>query len=478
MSLIVFWEYSTWGIIIQFAILAAILLLANTLRRKIPFFRKSLLPTAVIGGFIALALKYTGIFDGIITTDFLDKVTYHTIALGFIALGLKTAYGANKVKEKGGLAVSGARNGLIIVGGYVIQGIVGLAITYFLAATFMPDLFASAGLLLPMGFGQGPGQANNYGTMYESQFGFVGGQSFGLSIASLGFVWACIPGVIYMNMLRRKGKIPPVKEIPYQDSKDLEEMKGTGSELPLVDACDKMTIQIGFVLLTFGLTFLFMWGFDKLLIDNGTLGNFGVNTVRPLIWGFNFIFGTLFAILVRKIMAWMRKKGVAKRDYISNFMMNRIAGVVFDFMIIASIMAIDISVLKSLWVPLLLVTTAGGFVTLFYLKFIAKRFYKGFEYPGFFVMYGTQTGTASTGIALLREVDPNFETPASQIVVSGSVGAMVFGFPLMLLMSLGPKQPGLTLIILIVFFAVLMVGLNWRYIFKKRKPKVDAEKHE
>ncbi len=466
----VFWEFDTWSAVIQFAILCAILLASNVLRRKIPFLRKSLLPTAVIAGFLTLILRYTGLLNSILSTDFLDKITYHSIALGFIALGLKTAYGAKSVRARG-IAQSGINNGLIIVGSYVIQGIVGLLITYLLAITIMPDLFAAAGLLLPMGFGQGPGQANNWGSIYQLQYGFEGGQSFGLSIASLGFVWACIGGVIYLNYLRKKGKLE-TKEINQVASEvDFAEMKGIKDELPLVEAMDKLTIQIAVVMAVLGFTYLFMFGFDKLLIESGLLGDFGVNTLRPLIWGFNFIFGTIFAIVARKTIAGLKSTGVMHRTYLSNFMLNRIAGVVFDFMIIASIAAIDIDVLGRLWAPLLIITTVGGVVTFVFLKKLAPHFYKGYELPGFLGMYGMMTGTASTGVALLREVDPDFQTPASDDLVSGSVGAMVFGFPLMLLMSLGPTRPGLTLIILIVFFAVLMVILFRNKIFK-RKPKV------
>ncbi len=455
-----FWEFSTWNVVIQFSILCIILLIAQILRRKVPFIRKSLLPTAVIGGLIGLVLKSLGVFNGIITNEFLDKITYHAIAIGFVALGLKTAYGNKKVKEKG-LATNGLNNGLIIVTSYLVQGIVGLALTIPLGLILFPDLLPGAGALLPMGFGQGPGQANNFGSVFELQHGFFGGQSFALSIASIGFIVACIGGVIYLNIQRKKGKLEINDSIVYQGKVDIEEMKGVQGELPLVDSVDKMTIQIAIVMGTFLLTYLFMFGFDKLLIEPGLLGNFGFNTVRPLIWGFNFIFGTLFAILVRKIVNGARAKKLVNRVYISNFMMNRIAGAVFDFMIIASIMAIDINVLGSLWIPLVIICLAGGAVTFFSLHFISKHFFKGYEIAGFLGMFGMMTGTASTGVALIREADPDFKTPASEDLVSGSVGAMIFGSPFVLLVGIAPDKPILVLILTIAFFIVIQI-LLWR----------------
>ena len=85
------------------------------------------------------------------------------------------------------------------------------------------------------------------------------------------------------------------------------------------------------------------------------------------------------------------------------------------------------------------------------------------------MMYGMLTGTASTGIVLLREVDPKFETPASDNLVYQTLPAIVFGFPMMLLATLAPEKPILTFIILIAFFVVMNVILFRSKIFKRRK---------
>jgi len=84
-------------------------------------------------------------------------------------------------------------------------------------------------------------------------------------------------------------------------------------------------------------------------------------------------------------------------------------------------------------------------------------------------MYGMLTGTASTGIILLREIDGSFKTPASDNMVYQNFPAIVFGFPLMLLANLAPVQPVLTLLILAAFFAVMNLILFRRQIFRKKK---------
>ena len=85
------------------------------------------------------------------------------------------------------------------------------------------------------------------------------------------------------------------------------------------------------------------------------------------------------------------------------------------------------------------------------------------------MMYGMLTGTASTGTILLREIDSDFKTPAADNMVYQNFPAIVFGFPMMLLATLAPKKPELTLLILALFFLVMNIILFRRSIFKRGK---------
>lgn len=463
-----FSESSVWTGFIQFGVLCLILLAANTLRRYVPFLRKSLLPTAVIGGLIALAFRSAGLAS-LFDTRFLNMITYHFMAIGFIALSLKTSYGKGEIKRQA--SKDAFNSGLLIVGSYLLQALIGFSITILLALTIMPDLFKASGLLLPLGFGQGPGQANNWGYIYENTRyntteSFTGGQTFGITIASIGFLCACIPGVIYMTWLNSKNKFITAKGFKNESVSD---ELGNEDEIPLAESIDKFTVQICFVMMTFLISYGFMKLFDMGLIESGMLGEFGVKTLRPLIWGFNFIFGTLFAMLVKLIVKHLRKSQLMKRMYLNNFMLNRITGIAFDFMIIASITLIDISVLSSLWIPLILICLAGFAGTFFYVKAASTVIYPSYKLEGFLGMYGMMTGTASTGVALLREADPNFDTPASQNMVNGTSTAIVLGFPMLLLLGLAPEQPYITLALLGLFAVIINAALFRRVLFRKKK---------
>lgn len=85
------------------------------------------------------------------------------------------------------------------------------------------------------------------------------------------------------------------------------------------------------------------------------------------------------------------------------------------------------------------------------------------------MMYGMLTGTASTGVILLREIDGDFKTPAADNMVYQNLPAIVFGFPMMLLATLAPVKPALTMVILIAFFGVMNLILFRSVIFKRKK---------
>ena len=161
-------------------------------------------------------------------------------------------------------------------------------------------------------------------------------------------------------------------------------------------------------------------------------------------------------------------------EHVNNFLMNRISGFFFDVMIVAGIAAIDWKNLEGLLIPLIVVCVLGTIATFFYLKFICKKIYNTYEYEGFFSYFGMLTGTASTGMILLREIDPNFETPASDNLVLQQLPAIIFGAPILLLIPFAGESLDNALIvfgIVCVLFVIYNLILLRRDIFKIGKGK-------
>lgn len=454
--------FSVWNILIQIGIIFASILLANVIRSKVKFIKNTLLPTSVLAGIIVFAFKFIPWFGDFIHTQFMETLTYHCLALGFIALALKDT---NKADENQKSAV--LDTGITTVNTYLIQAIFGLGLTIIFSVTIFKDLFHAAGLLLPMGFGQGTGQALNIGNVFQT-FGFEQGTTFGLSIAAIGFLIACIVGVVYLNILKKQGKLS-VQESRVANNK-LDNNIYASDEAPLSESVDKLTIQVAFVVGVYILSYMVIWCLSTLSVTY--LGNFGVKTIKPLLWGFNFLFGTLFSILIKKIISVLRKRKIMRRTHINSYMMNRLSGLFFDVMIVAGIAAIDWQKLQGVLWPLIIVCTVGTIITFAYLKFVCKVIYPGYEHEAFFSMFGMLTGTASTGMILLREIDPNYETPAAENLVLQSLPAIIFGAPIFLLIPFAAESFNNSLLVLgivtVLFVIYNMITLR-KLIFKKKK---------
>ena len=455
-----FWEFRVWGSFNLFAVLLVSLLAANILKRRLKILRRSLIPTSVLGG--GLLIVVAGIyklctgnimfdepFFGESGTANLEMLTYHCLALGFIASAFKTSDNKMNKRRAGEIFDSGVTT----VATYLLQAIVGFGIS-LVACIFMKDFFEAAGVLLPFGYGQGTGQAMNYGTIYETEFGFVGGKSFGLTIAAFGFISASLGGVVHLNRPKMRQRLQANAGKKYKLNTEQIE---TANEIPMQESMDKLTFQVALIAAAYLLSYLLMFLLGLLLPG-----------MKSVIFGFNFLLGVLAAMIVKGIMKFFRVMKWNSRDYINNFLMTRASNFFFDLMVVAGVAAIRLGALQDYWGVIIIMGLAGAVVTYWYTLVVARVLFKDYAEEQFLATYGMLTGTASTGVILLREIDGNFETPAADNMVYQTFPAIVFGFPMMLLATLAPVKPILTLIIFILFFAVMNIILFRSKIFKKK----------
>ncbi len=452
---------SLWNIIIQLGLIAGSILFCHFLRIRVSFIRRAMMPVAVMAGFLLLLLKYTGLIR--IDGEIMEILVYHGIALGFIAMSLRVTRRDKEHSDRAAL-----KSGTIIVSTYMVQGVVGLLISILLGYTAMPGLFKAAGLLLPMGYGQGPGQANNVGTSYQN-LGFAGGRSFGLAIAAAGYLCACIVGVIMLNILAKRGNVAA-------SGKESDDDLSVGffqdrNELPVADSVDRLSVQLAMVLVTYLAAYFVTRGITSGLaaISEGL-----AKTLNTLLWGFNFIIGSAIAVLLRVLLEKGKKAGMIRRQYQNNYLLNRISGFFFDIMIVAGISSINIEDLSGLWLFFLLMAVSGGVFTWLHLRLVCRWAYPTYYYEGLISMYGMMTGTISSGILLLREIDSDFRTPAANNLVSGSGVGILLGAPVLILVSLAARSDTMTILVCViaaVYLAVLLLLLHLLSFGRKRKKR-------
>jgi ESS family glutamate:Na+ symporter len=447
-----------WHFMVQLGLLLLFMLAGNILRRTIPLFRKCLIPSALLGGALLLivdiSLKPFDIY--LVDNRIMQVITYHCLALGFAAMGLKTEKTTMKT-AKCQVVEFGALQG----GCYMLQAFVGLGITIvlFLLTRYSDTVISYiSGLLLPLAFGQGPGNALTWDVNFTNTAAtqFAGNGSFGLSLASIGFVVASLFGVLYINIYRRRGTLH-IREAgngPEQEETPRE------AEIPDNESVDKFTIQMGFVAVVYALSF----GIMCLL---GVLSDF----TNSIAWGFNFLWAALGAMLVKFVVKLLRKKQFMHRVYINNYQMDRISGFAFDLMIVAGVAAIEINDIKNYILPIVVLSVVGMLITYIYVRKVAKTCFKGFEHEFFLMSFGTMTGTASNGMILMKEIDPGLRTPTASLYILSTFPAMVMVAPLLLLLSFAGGSFTNACIACGIFFAlwaVYTVYLFRRRIFKKK----------
>ena len=454
-----------WSILVNFGLAMIFLLAGNAVRRLVPFLRKAHIPSALLGGLLLF------LFDLILqafSIDLIDKrlmqiFTYHALAVGFIAMTLKIAK-----KDRKTSFFKAVQNGAITGATYMLQAVFGILVSlvlFWLSASKAEQFFYDAGVLLPLGYGQGPGNALtwdiNFTAMNNS---FTGRGSVGLTIASIGFIVASIVGVLYINVNKRKGRLVEKELTLKRKVEDFED----ANEIEDSESVDKLSIQVALVFLAYAVAFGIMIFFH--FLSKWT----HVALFNSVAWGFNFIWGVIAANLIKVVMNQLNKHKVVHRRYINNYQMDRISGFAFDLMIIAGVAAIDIDVVAKYALFIIVISIVGAIVTFLYVHRMSKLCFKGIEHECFLTNFGTLTGTASNGMIFLREIDPNYETPMSNIFIVSQLPAMLFVAPLLLLLNMSAESLKGCFIALGIFAALFLLYTAFlvlcsRGVFGKKK---------
>ncbi|MDC7225687.1 MAG: sodium/glutamate symporter [Spirochaetales bacterium] len=393
-----------WTFYIHAGIIAAGLIIAMFLRFRIKFLQKFLIPNSIIAGFLLMPL-YNFVFPKIgFNQEYLGEIAYHLLSISFIALSLRAMKRSRRAnRNRQGHAV-------VLLNQYGVQAFVGIILTWIFMNTFKPDLFHSFGFLFPLGFALGPGQAFAIGEGWRV-FGITDAGTVGLTFAALGFIMASFGGVFLIHYGIRHKWISPeyMNKIRQTDVKT--GIFPRGVKLPVgsfqttqTEAMDSLTANVIFILLCYVLSYFFLKAIGWLLAFAGPLG---VELATNL-WGISFIFAALVALLVRRIMDGLRIDHI-----LDDRTLSRVSGLSVDIMVTSSIAAISLVVAYKYWLPILIVTVIGTILILILVPWMCSRVFSNNRFLRTIIIFGAVTGTLTTGLALLRVLDPEFETPVA-----------------------------------------------------------------
>jgi ESS family glutamate:Na+ symporter len=237
------------------------------------------------------------------------------------------------------------------------------------------------------------------GKVWEG-FGFAHGATIGLTFAAIGFFFAFFVGVPLVNWGIRKGlSSQGAKEL----SKDFltgilteDTKKRPAGELRLHPGnVDSMAFQAALVGLVYILTYAVV-RYVGILLPPDT---------AKILWGFFFIFGLFLSVLIRSLAGML-----GFEHLIDAGIQRRITGLAVDFLIVSTVMAIQLPVVWQYILPVSVISIISGIFTTLILVYMGKRLWD-YNLERTAALYGTVTGTVSTGLLLLRIADPDFRTP-------------------------------------------------------------------
>jgi len=425
--------------------LAVFLLIGVILRAKISFFQKFLIPSCLIGGFIAMILRNLELIQ--LSHSTLEIFVYHLFNISFISVGL-TQVSKTRKKETGKNKIAGPL-GMGLIQGVIfpLQAIIGGLFTLLFIYLGL-ELFPSFGFLAPLGFIEGPGQALSIGQSWEQIAAhiYTNAATVGLTFAAIGFFFAFFVGVPLVDWGIKKGlsdqtpKVLPTDFIKGVISKS-QEKKQAGFETTHPANIDSLSFHFALV----GLAYMLTYGLVKMLTT------IIPGDVAKMIWGFFFFFGLIVAVIIRLIINKLDLGYLVDKE-----IQKRITGWSVDFLIVATIAAIEVAIVWTYLLPISIIASVTGISTLFVVLYLGKRMWTRYALERTVGIFGTVTGTVPSGLLLIRILDPDFKTPVAMDLGLTSIFAAPFVLSGMLLIT-APVLWGWSVQQTILAFGVMLI---------------------
>lgn len=419
-------------------LIVAFALLGRLITGLLPALRALGLPQSLVGGALAFLAGPAVLAVAPLEAHTLEAIVYHGLALVFIAYALQPVTSA---------PLSGAARSIAFAIPWLTaaQGLLGLGVVLLWPGGLHPGF----GMMLPLGFSQGPGQALSMGKAWESM-GMTDGAQVGLAVAAMGFVACSLGGVLLVAVARRRRWLVPATADAAEGVADAAAPEPGPGDL------DRLAQQLGLC----ALVYLGVFGLLKAL----SVALAGAAQLAAMVWGFHFLLGLALAGALRVALRRTGRAALTDRA-----LLDRVGGSVVDLSATAAIAAISLQALRAHWAPILVLSVGCTLFTLFACLWLARRTFDTYPFAHALTLYGTMTGTLPTGLALLRAADPALAGPVPRHMLAGVAASLLPSLPLLLVLLPMPvlgwpeSYPGAvwrTVGGLVVYLVV--IGLLWR----------------
>jgi len=427
------------AILVDLIVISLFLVLGTVLRAKISIFQRFIIPASAIGGIIGLIMG-RNVLGIIPISDFYSQLA--NVGIDVVFAGLFIGRVIPGFRELGKTA--GAQTAFAYFNGFG-QIAIGLAVVILFGAigTQLNPMF---GLQLIVGFQGGVG----VGTAVAPMVGKLGwsatkAAAIGETCGVIGLVLSVMIGVVIVNIgMARNFTVKKFQEGGHHvDSVTFlpdEERKSIGKEITSPEA---------------GSSLVFNFGIMGLAILCGHLIHFGIVTAAPpLEFLPKFPFALIGGLIVQSIMQRFRLD-----SYIDKGTVDSISGFALDMLIIASLMAIDLSVVATYSLPLTVMIIAGLVFNFWQVKWMGPRILPGAWFEKSVCEFGQSTGSTPQAMLLLRMMDPRLNTGAAEAFALKMFffSPVMFPMTMILMPFIVSKGPALFLLIYVALMAFVLL---------------------
>ncbi len=428
-------------------ILGIFLIFGKLLRVNIRILQILFLPSAIIAGFLALALGPYGfglIPEWIISNwrplpGILINVVFASLFLGVDIPGVK------KIWEVGGSQLCFG----------VVAGMGQYFFALLISALVLIPLFKvheTFGCIVEIGFSGGHGTAAGMREVFKN-LGFEAGGDLSLMSATVGVITAVVAGMILINIAIRKNYCAYLSEkrgIPAYKKKGLipkSERFSIATATVASEAIEPLTFHFSII----SIAIIIGWG---MLV--------GIKSIHAELRAFPlFPLAMLGGLIVQKFSIWFRID-----KYYDKNTFDRLLGLALDILVLSAIATIKLDVfLANIW-PFSIIMAVGILWMVFCATFLAPRMFKRFWFERGITEFGMQTGVTAIGLFLLRVVDPLYKTDTAkafgfkQMIYEPFLGGgFITALAPILVISLGLWQSiGISFAIMFIFFLLSLLN--------------------
>src|SRR5262245_53609937 len=441
---------------LSMVLLALVFLAAALIRKRSRHLRALFLPTAVIGGFLALALGPEGL--GRITDSsgiFPDQTfeVWHALpALLINVMAASLLLGERLPAPRRTWGIAGphvAMAGVMSAGQFAVAG---LLVLVLLEPAF--DFSDKGGALIEVSFAGGHGTLAGLGPIFQ-EYGAGELVEVGLGLATIGLVTGVVVGTILINYAIRTASIPIARQdpttpdedldidhhLPRPDQEPMDEWQGM-SQVTAAAVALGVAIAVGI-----GLLASFRWVF----------GLFGSDFFEkfPL-----FPFCIVGGVIVQLAAVHFGLGWAVNRRAVEG-----LGGLSIDGIVICAIGTLSLSALGENAGPLLILAVASVAWSIVLVLVIGRRVFATDWFERSIAEFAEGQGTVATGFMIIDMVDPKRQTGVVQgysyrqlftrpFVGGGFISAL--SIPLIAALGL----PIFTVLALVVTVAMLIWGIR------------------